>query len=342
MELCIRNSTIVQTIEIDIKFEVLDQKYQDGVLKVERDLIVPQLIDFSPRIEIIHERNRAPDGQKCVKVGMKNIKEDFWVDFGNPDIPDPQFQNFEVIEAYKSSFNGEEVWANEKTYYPLEHKRIPRDENGMIYNAFVMKNNPKLKIRAVIGVITIKFEPDDHQVFLQTFHKEFSVLKIPIGEEDFTIVCEDEKVKFNRRFLANVSDVFATMLENSNMIESEKGIMKMENVSVDVLKTMKKMLCNGEIKAEYCNIDMLMFADRYNIRPLMTFCKDRIRCTINKENIIDIIRASDGLSDDSLLKYAADFMMENKGRFENDPEWNEYSNQFPEVFAKLLKMMMFK
>ena len=63
MELSVRSSTTEQTIEIDIKFEVLDEKYQDGVLKVERDLVVPQLIDFSPRIEIIHERNRAPDGQ---------------------------------------------------------------------------------------------------------------------------------------------------------------------------------------------------------------------------------------------------------------------------------------
>ena len=116
----------------------------------------------------------------------------------------------------------------------------------------------------------------------------------------------------------------------------------MDNVSVDVLKTMKKMLVEGDLQEEYCNIEMLMFADMYNIKPLIMFCKDRIRRTINHENIIDIIRASDGLSDDSLLKYAADFMMENKGRFENDPEWNEYSKQFPEVFAKMWKMMMFK
>ena len=343
MELSVRSSTRKQTIEININFEVLDEKYQDGVLKVEREFGDPQTFDFSPKIEIMHELNQAPNGQKCVKVGLKNVK-DINVDFGDPNHPDeyPQAQNFEVVETYKRKFNGEEVWCNEKTYYAFKYDTLPRDADGRIYCAFLMRNDPKYKIRSVTGIITIEFEPDDHQVFLQTLHKEFSILKIPIGEDDFTIVCEDEKVNFNRRFLANISDVFATMMENPNMIESERGVMKMENVSVDVLKTMKKMLVDRDFNEEYCNIEMLMFADMYNIKPLIMFCKDRIRRTINHENIIDIIRASDRLSDDSLLKYAADFMMENKGRFENDPEWNEYSKQFPEVFAKMWKMMMFK
>ena len=120
MELSVRSSTRKQTIEININFEVLDEKYQDGVLKVEREFGDPQTFDFSPKIEIIHEVNQAPNGQKCVKVGLKNVK-DINVDFGDPNHPDeyPQAQNFEVVETYKRKFNGEKVWCNEKTSMTL-------------------------------------------------------------------------------------------------------------------------------------------------------------------------------------------------------------------------------
>ena len=139
-----------------------------------------------------------------------------------------------------------------------------------------------------------------------------------------------------------ISDVFAAMIENPRTSESQQGFVIIENVRAEFIKQFKEIVCNGNVTKKDLNVELLMFADRYNIQPLVKLSKSQIKKTISRENLIDVIKASDALNDDQLLKAAVDFVSENKGSFENDSELMEMMRSNPECFAKMWGMLMFK
>ena len=49
-------------------------------------------------------------------------------------------------------------------------------------------------------------------------------------------------------------------------------------------------------------VDLLVFADQYNIQPLVKFCKDNLKNNISKNNFMDIVKAADVIADNDLLQ----------------------------------------
>merc|ERR1711963_460830 len=145
MELCIRSSTIKQTIEIKVNFQALDEKYENGVLKVQRKFENPQSMDFCPMIEIIHDLNQAPVGPKCIRIGMKNVKF-LHCDFGDPDCPVPEAAGFEYTETFQREIHGVMEQSNETRYHGSGIETIPRDDNGITYFGCKLINEAGRKI----------------------------------------------------------------------------------------------------------------------------------------------------------------------------------------------------
>ena len=167
-------------------------------------------------------------------------------------------------------------------------------------------------------------------------------LKNQMMFEDFGIRCEDEEVKINKNFLIKISDVFKAMITNPKNVEAKQSYVVLENVPLDVIKLFKKIFYDGNVTKEVFDLELLMFADRYNIQLLVNLCKVQIMKTICKENLKDILTVADALNDDQLLQGIVDFVINNKGSFDNDQDWQDIITNNPKCFARMFKMIMFK
>ena len=328
MESSIINSRRDHHLEVEFNFVNLEKKYVGGVLNYshrigENDI---NLSLFEPRIKIWHTD----------KYGSLNHQDRFSKDI-SLIIQNAKFLKctFQFIKA---------------TFVDNMHYTIPtnHDEKRKSTSAEIVvgigyeTTSCYKKLKSIKGRLDISFESADNFCLNQVLENEFSILKMPKQPEDFGIRCEDKEVKFNKAFLCKISDVFAAMIENPRTSESQQGYVIIENMKAEFMKRFKKIVCEGIVTKEDLNVELLVFADRYNIQPLVKLSKSQVEKTVTKENLIDVIKIADALNDDKLLMAAVDFVSDNKGSFENDPELLEMMKTNPQCFAKMWGLLMFR
>ena len=333
MESEITKSRTDRCVEVQFKFENLEEKYVGNVLNLthmicESDATLSQ---FKPKLRIWH----TDDYERF--VAMADLDYHF-----KPivlSIENTRFLRckFDCFSAMFGDDEPHEILPETQTTKKLNNEVM---EVGMFY-AFSPSNfNEKLK--SIEGTLKITFEPNESICLNQVLELEFSILRLPKELEDFGIRCENTEVKFNKDFLCKISDVFAAMIENPHTSESRQGFVIIENVRANFIRQFKEIVCNGNVTKEDLNVELLMFADRYNIQPLVKLSKNQVEKTVTKENLIDVIKIADALNDDQLLKAAVDFVSENKGSFENDPELVEMMKTNPQCFSKMWGLFMFQ
>ena len=140
-----------------------------------------------------------------------------------------------------------------------------------------MNNN--FRIHAITGIMTLTFEVDDCVSLKDELVYRFGELVLepqqktgPEKPEDIKIECQGEKIEFHKFLLSKVSDVFQNMVENPNFIESHQGIIAIKEISPDTIKTFKKLLYENQIEKTDLDAKLLIFCDRYNIKPMVGLC----------------------------------------------------------------------
>merc|ERR1719361_1335374 len=99
-------------------------------------------------------------------------------------------------------------------------------------------------------------------------------------------------IEFHKSLLSKISDVFRNMVENPNFIESHNGVITMKDVSPDTIKTFKKLLYENQIEKTDLDAELLIFCDRYNIKPMAEFCSEFLQTSVTKENLLEIVDAA--------------------------------------------------
>ena len=143
------------------------------------------------------------------------------------------------------------------------------------------------------------------------------------------------------------SDVFENMLTNPNFKESQNGIIVIENdeissTSPETIETFKNILYQKIVNYDDLDVDLMLFADRYNIKPLVKICSEELGQSLRKKNLLKVVDAAFKLNDDELLKKAMTFVKWNMKRFENDADWKEFVQSNPERNSKMFQLMMFE
>ena len=323
MESSIINSRRDHHLEVEFNFVKLEQKYVGGVLNYshrigENDV---NLSLFEPRIKIWHTDRYERYSKEIVSLMIQNVR------------------------FLKCMFQFVKVTGVDDMHITIPtkigEKRKSTSTEIVVGIGYETTSRYK-KLKSIKGRLDISFESDDNFCLNQVLENEFSTLKMPKQPEDFGIRCEGKEVKFNKAFLCKISDVFAAMIENPCTSESQQGFVVIQNVKAQFIDRFKKIVCEGIVTKEDLNVELLMFADRYNIQPLVKLSKNQVEKTVTKENLIDVIKIADALNDDQLLKAAVDFVSENKGSFENDPELVEMMKTNPQCFSKMWGLFMFK
>ena len=192
------------------------------------------------------------------------------------------------------------------------------------------------------GKMTIAFETKS------SFHEEFIhnlglSLATPCGKEDFTIICQDQKIKFEKQLLINVSPVFRGMLESPWSEESKNRQVEVKEVKPETILAFKNLLIGNAFKKEDLNIDMMIFADRYIVEALFDLCvKYMDSFDVNDENIFETIQALCLINKESFFNKAVLLLKKNYGALKQDPRWKEFAKNNPTCVLKMLELLLEK
>ena len=202
------------------------------------------------------------------------------------------------------------------------------------------------KLKSVVGNIKISFEASKGRILKQTLINAFSTINKRYSSpqsEKVRMICNDTTVSFDKKVLCSISDVFKTMFENPNNIESQNGAVCLEEVDPSTVEALQRLLCDHHtLREEDLNISMLLFADRYNIKPIFELCSNHLMKNMKRENFVEIAKVADMINASTLFKAVAEFICKNIGTFEDDPEIRNFMRSNPECFAKVLEIMMFR
>ena len=204
------------------------------------------------------------------------------------------------------------------------------------------------KFKSFKADITFEFEPSPKMIYREKFKSHvnsFLVFKPDGKGEDFQIVCQGKKYGFNKSNLSNISPVFERMLTNPNFKEYKDDFTEIKNTNPKTIEAFKNIMSLDYcIEKEELSVELLTFADKYQIHPLYKLCQEHLCTAISKENLFDVIKAAHYIKDEELMAKSAEFIAGNHGTFDikENPEWKEFCKKNPECGFEILNLMMSK
>ena len=131
------------------------------------------------------------------------------------------------------------------------------------------------KINRVLGTFIIQIEAGTQHLLKEKLMLEFFPSRNKHDSEDIQLVCDDDKkISFNKELLCKISDVFKTMFENPMTSESKSNSVQLKKISLDTIKAFKNIMTTDDvINSKDLSVELLVFADRYNIQPLVRICQ---------------------------------------------------------------------
>ena len=92
-------------------------------------------------------------------------------------------------------------------------------------------------------------------------------------EKNFTIKCHGESFQFNKNLLSKMSEVFKQMV-GGNSKEAKSNCVEINDFAPKTIRAFDRVAFgNDPIKNEDLTTDLLMFANKYFMKPLMQKCK---------------------------------------------------------------------
>ena len=88
-------------------------------------------------------------------------------------------------------------------------------------------------------------------------------------------------------------------------------------------------------------VDLLKFANKYCISPLIKVVAHHLCNNLSFENIFQVIEAAYLIYNDDLLQASARFINGNSGHFKTNDKWKRFKDQHQKCAVKLLDFMMF-
>ncbi|XP_062188119.1 BTB/POZ domain-containing protein At4g08455-like [Phragmites australis] len=142
-------------------------------------------------------------------------------------------------------------------------------------------------------------------------------------------------VPAHRVILASRSPVFRAMLENE-MEESRSGIIKIYDVSYDVLRSFVHYMYTGEaLLDEQMASDLLVLAEKYEVKHLKAYCEKFITSKVNNDNAIAHYAFAHRHSAKQLLEASLSVLMDNMSTLADREEYKELVEKDPRLVVEI-------
>ena len=156
------------------------------------------------------------------------------------------------------------------------------------------------------------------------------------GKKDFTIVCQGNKFHFNKTLLSMISEVFEKMIQDSDSKEAQTNSVEINDFSPDTIEKFQKVAFESEnAKNEDLTPDLLLFAQKYLIMPLVEKCKKHLINSMTCDNIFEIIKVAYLIDDDDMLKTASKFFSRNIDQLKSTEELKDFQKLNPMCMIKV-------
>lgn len=140
-----------------------------------------------------------------------------------------------------------------------------------------------------------------------------ALLTEPVGADFIVESKEGVSFRVHKIIMMSHSDVFKAMLKDDTA-ESQNNIVKLVDVATDDIHAMLEYIYTGTIR-DIDNINftnILMLADRYDLKGLRELCNHALAQQLTPENAIDILLLADMYDSDSLKLTALKYIKRNK------------------------------
>ena len=249
------------------------------------------------------------------------------------------FNTRELISKIDLQVNGVKKRVNAKG------DKVQFSKPFVSYGSTIKLKDIEGKISTCNGIIELEFQPTSRVLRKQElkgliYHDSFNTGgKSP----DFTIICQDKPFHFNKINLCFVSDVFQKMIETSYTQEAKSGSVTIEDFSPHTIDAFKRVMFENDVALdeEDLTVDLLKFANKYCISPLIKVVAHHLCNNLSFENIFDVIEVAYLIDNEELLQSSAKFINGNSGHFKNNDHWKRFNDQHPKCAVKLLNLMMF-
>lgn len=149
------------------------------------------------------------------------------------------------------------------------------------------------------------------------------VVLVASGEENGKPAVNPVPVPAHKAVLASRSPVFRAMLENE-MEESLSGTIKISDVSYDALRSFVNYLYTAEACLdEQMACDLLVLAEKYQVKHLKTYCEKFMISKLNWENSLLNFAFSHQHNAKSLLDASQSLIMDNMDKLSKSEEYKE-------------------
>ena len=260
---------------------------------------------------------------------------------------DLEFENQENERRHKvENENSHDEWDESLPRSSITNQKLPFNTKysyckGNAYFYSNIGSNVKVK-----GKITLKIEmaneTKNDSIKMKNF-KEFlcgTAFDRFDNEKNFTIICDGEHFSFNKTLLSMISEVFASMIQLPNGQEKLTNSVEIKDFSPDTIRTFQKVAFGEDnILKELYSPELLLFAEKYFIKPLAEKCKKYIIETLSNETICGTIRVAYLTDNEEMLKMASKYVKDNMADLKTSEEWLTFRKSNPDCMFKVYDYM---
>ncbi|MCL7023163.1 hypothetical protein MKW94_015967 [Papaver nudicaule] len=143
-------------------------------------------------------------------------------------------------------------------------------------------------------------------------------------------------------FMVSRSPVFKAMLE-SEMEESRSGTIKISDVSYSVLRSFVHYLYTAEATLdENMALDLLVLAERYQVKHLKAYCEKFMTSKVNGENALISFAFANQHNAKHLMEASLSMVMDNMDKLTKQDEYKELVEKDPRLVVGIYEAYLSK
>ena len=96
------------------------------------------------------------------------------------------------------------------------------------------------------------------------------------------------------------------------------------------------------MKPENVNSDLLICADKYDVKRLVNLCVKHFESNMDTNNAMDIAFTAYLIDHEQLLQKASKFLINNAGEIKKPENWDQIKNTHPKITNKVMDLVIFK
>lgn len=200
----------------------------------------------------------------------------------------------------------------------------------------------------ILGKLTMYMKFSNEYLFKKKFLEEINwnneVKKSMEHEVDLLFSFNSQRREcfgLNKNILMKISPVFKAMLENPENKEARENHLDFEEKDANSIRNLcKLLLLDGsfpDIKPSPTNpsplLDLLILADKYDIKLLYKICSEHISKNFANENVLKVLKVSDMVNDEKLFAKAMKHFLTTK-----EKEVRECFLRHPEMIAEMMDL----